>query len=217
MREQEIDQFAEVMENIYALYGKNFSAGVMELWWNALSRYSLSEVRIALSRHVQDPDSGQFLPKPSDVIRHLQGNTQTQALKAWSKVESAIRSIGPYQSVVFDDPAIHQVVSEMGGWVKLCEVSEEELPYRAREFEQRYRSYVGKPLSEFPRQLTGIAETHNSSHGHRIAAPVLIGNRESAMLVYQSGGRSVLSVTRMDGPAQAANVLAFDRKQIVNE
>jgi len=61
------------------------------------------------------------MPKPADIIRAIKGNSQTQSLQAWSKVEDAIRLVGPYRSVVFDDLAIHGVLQEMGGWVKLCQ------------------------------------------------------------------------------------------------
>jgi hypothetical protein len=28
--------------------------------------------------------------------------------------------VGAYQSVVFDDPLIHLVLEDLGGWIKIC-------------------------------------------------------------------------------------------------
>ena len=66
----------------------------------------LRAVADALNRHAVNPDNGQFLPKPADIVRLINGNTVDRALVAWSTVERAIRSTGPYQSVVFDSPEI---------------------------------------------------------------------------------------------------------------
>ncbi len=56
----------------------------------------------------------------------LGGSTQDAALAAWSKVDRAVREVGPYQSVAFDDALIHRVLFEMGGWIPLGSKTEDE-------------------------------------------------------------------------------------------
>jgi len=77
-------------------------------------------------RHLMNPDTGQFLPKPADIVRMLGGRTLDRALMAWAKVDKAVRQIGTYESVVFDDALIHRVLHEMGGWVGMGQKTENE-------------------------------------------------------------------------------------------
>ncbi len=57
---------------IAEIYGKALSPAAIGIYWNALQGYPLADVQRAIERHVNDPASGQFFPKPADLIRHLQ-------------------------------------------------------------------------------------------------------------------------------------------------
>ena len=94
-------QFAELWVAAYAVYGKQVSDGMLDVVFNALSAYSLKDIRTGLSGHIKNPDSGQFPPKPADVIKHISGNSQSSAGEAWAKVDYAVRCVGNYRSVVF--------------------------------------------------------------------------------------------------------------------
>jgi hypothetical protein len=184
---QDRQEFKIMFETIWALYSKNITKGVLSVYWGALKRYSIDDIRHALNVHVQNPDSGQFLPKPADLIRVLDGSTQTAALQAWSKAEKGIRSAGPYQSVVFDDPIIHAVIVDMGGWIDLNNMLEDEAPFKAREFEKRYQGYALRPPETYPRMLTGMSQADAERRGYKVRPPVLIGNKEKAKAVFQNG------------------------------
>ncbi len=163
----------------------------LALWWNALKQYDLPAVREGLNRHMQNPDTGQYMPKPADVIKFIGGTTQDGALLAWAKVDRAVRMVGTYQSVAFDDPAINAVLQDMGGWIALGTKSEDEWPFVAKEFENRYRGYRLRGEFEFPKWLPGIAEAHNAQspqNAQRIEPPVLIGDPVKARQVLLMGG-----------------------------
>lgn len=64
---------------------------------------------------------------------------------------------------------------------------EDEWPFVAREFENRYRGYATRPSLEYPRWLPGIAEAQNSQAGQPVEPPVLIGDAVRAKLVLQNG------------------------------
>jgi hypothetical protein len=150
--------------------------------------YDYRAVADALNRHCVNPDSGQFAPKPADVVKMLQGSTQDSALVAWAKVDRAVRSCGTYNSVVFDDPIIHRVIMDMGGWVQVGGKDEKEWPFVAKEFETRYRGYkMRNETPEYQRVLTGIAESQNNRVGHKSNPPVLIGHAEQAKRVMLGG------------------------------
>lgn len=95
----------------------------------------------------------------------------------------AIREVGAYRSVIFDDPLIHSVIRDMRGWIALGQSKTSELPFLAREFEKRYRALVLHPPADCPRQLTGIYEQQNRLSGYAPPDPVLIGHKNQQTLL----------------------------------
>lgn len=65
-------EFAEIMKATLAIYGKDGSKAVLDLYWNALLPYEIDTVRHAFSHWLTDPDQGRFSPKPADIIRNIQ-------------------------------------------------------------------------------------------------------------------------------------------------
>ncbi len=187
MNKQDMQSFAELITATGELYRLNISPALLELYWSALKNFDITDIKQAFNAHALDPDAGQFMPKPADVVRALEGSKDTQAMRAWSKADRAIRSIGPWQSVVFDDPIIHAVIADMGGWITLCNVSGDEYPFKANEFAKRYQGYVMRPPMEYPRKLIGAAEAHNSINGRVIDPPRILGDQQQARLVYEGG------------------------------
>src|SRR5260363_431940 len=79
------ERFQALIQGVYDFYGKDLSRFTLSLWWCAMRPYDLAAVTDALNRHCVNPDTGQFLPKPADVVRMLGGSTQDAALIAWRK------------------------------------------------------------------------------------------------------------------------------------
>lgn len=180
--------FQAMLNATFSMYGKADPAPpVVKMYFTALSRYTLEEVKEALNRHVVDTDQGQFIPKPADIVRNISGNTATQAEVAWAKVDKAIRSVGPHQSVCFDDSIIHAVITDMGGWIELCKVDQEEYPFKHNEFVKRYRGYLARPPAQVVNRLIGTTEGYNRRSGFHVDPPTFIGNREQALLMYRTG------------------------------
>lgn len=186
--------FAHLIAMLGEYYGREISEGLIGMYWQGLEEYDIEAIRDALNRHMRNPDTGSFMPRIADITRMLHGSTQDSALRAWAKVDKAVRHVGTYQSVVFDDPLIHAVVQDMGGWVGLGSRTEDEWPFVAREFETRYRGYRVRLASrDYPRVLIGISEAHNARTGKAIQPPVLIGDQAAAQRV-MAGGSSAPAV-----------------------
>lgn len=168
------EEFAEIMVGLAELYRVNLTESLLRLFYHAMKPYPLVEIKNAANRFVRSPEVGQFFPKPADLILFIEGNTENKALDAWSQVEKAVRTIGPYQSVQFDDPAIHAAIDAMGGWIALNQCDEKEWPFKAREFHKRYRGLTIKMASSIPEKLIGIVEQTNFLQGRRIPKPVRI-------------------------------------------
>lgn len=193
--------FFRLIAGVHSFYRQEISDFANGVWWAAMKPFDLDAVKDALNRHCVNPDNGQFMPKPADVVKLLQGSSQDGALVAWAKVDRAIRQVGTYSTVVFDDPIIHRVLQDMGGWVALGAKQEKEWPFVAREFENRYRGYRTQGgAGEYPRALVGIAEAQNGQNGFKSQAPVLIGNAGKAKKVLANGtDKSMLGFERMTG------------------
>ncbi|NYT68782.1 DUF6475 domain-containing protein [Pusillimonas noertemannii] len=158
------------------------------MWWNVMKPYDLPAVRQAFDRHMHNPDSGQFMPKPADILKMMTGSTQDSALAAWSKVDKAVRQVGTWESVAFDDALIHRVLEDMGGWTMLGMKTDHDWPFVAKEFENRYRGYrIRNETPEYPPVLIGLAQAQNAQENRESQAPVLIGDATTAARVMQGG------------------------------
>ena len=214
MIQSEFDDFSGILEVIAEQYGKKLSQNVVALYWQVLQAYDFAAVRDALGRHLRNTDTGQFMPKIADIIRMMQGSSQDAAFAAWSKVDKAVRSVGPYDTVVFDDPLIHKVLHDMGGWMGICGKDDEAWPFVAKEFETRYRGFKSRNEKvEYPAKLIGIFEAHNAKEGHKVAAPMLIGNASKAQEVLRLGttGSKLLGMTRLNVDEPESNLWLIEK------
>ena len=192
MNELDDQPFKELMAGIGEVYSKKISGELLATYWNVLKAYDFEEVSRAANAHMMNPESGQFLPKPADFMRYLEGDSDSRALVAWSKVEKTISGVGAYDSIVFDDALIMRVISEMGGWIDLCSMQSDELPFKRNEFVKRYRGYLLTPPQEHPKKLIGRLEADNAGQfPESVPEPILIGNSQLALEVYNTGSKQI--------------------------
>lgn len=188
MKASDFEDFKRLMAGVHDFYGKDLSAFALDVWWTALQAYEIRVVSAALSAHCQNPDTGQFCPKPADVVRMVGGTTKDAALMAWNKVMEAVSRAGSYRSVCFDDPIINRCLLDMGGWPQLCGKQEDELPFVERNFCDRYRAYKTHGQAPgHPAYLVGLNEAMNAQNGFRSDPPMLIGNPDFARRVLTNG------------------------------
>lgn len=188
MKTSDFQKFHDGIAGVMSFYGKSVSRFALDVWWTALRKFDLAAIIEAFNRHLANPDTGQFAPKPADIIRMLQGSTQDSAMRAWAKVDQAVHRVGTYCDVVFDDALIHRVIQDMGGWIALGTRSEDEWPFVAKEFENRYRGFSARgEHPPYPATLIGLATAHNSRNGYPAETLILIGNEQSAREVLRGG------------------------------
>src|SRR5690606_2216267 len=82
---------------------------------------------------------------------------------------------GIYRSVEFDEPIIANVMKDMGGWMRLCMVTNKDYPFVKKEFIARYKDYVANNKYD-PNllKLKGIEES--STVAFQSSKPVKIGS-----------------------------------------
>lgn len=199
MTDDDKKDFSVMMHAIYGYYGKELTNDVIRIWWGGLKHMDLAAVRDALNRHVANPDTGQFVPKIADIVKMADGSTGNMALRAWTLVDQAVRSVGPYQSVCFDDRITMRVLQDMGGWAKFASITEDEWPFVAKEFQNRYAGYRGR--SELPAcadHLVGIAEAQNIANGQPVPPVMLIGNPEKAKQIRAEGSKEPMRIAHQE-------------------
>lgn len=207
MEPRDRSRFASCLLAASELYGKPIGDAVSAVWWDALQRFDIAAVESAFRRHFGSPDSGQFMPKPADIVRMVDGTSVDAAQVAWSKVDKAVRHVGPYASVAFDDPIVHRVLQDMGGWIALGTRTDDEWPFIANEFRTRYHGYRSRAEApDYPPRLAGIAEADSTRRGLTAQPEVtLIGDAIKAKAVMAGGNaKPAIGMTRIADITQAA-------------
>lgn len=197
MQMSERKAFVELLADVMSYYGKDTSEFMVSVWWDACQNVSFEQVSKAINAHVKDAERGQFAPKVADIVRVLQGTTTDRAALAWGKVLGAISSVGAYQDVIFDDPAIHAAIVDCGGWVKICRGEIAELSYLQHRFCQSHKAYTGRGVFDYPRQLAGdrSPDSEYAKFGIPLPRPAIVGNPQIAMQVHDNGGSGGPAIT----------------------
>ena len=176
MTPQDREPFAKALAALGEVYDKLISEALAELLWEDLADYELPVVLEAMRRHRRDPDQGRFFPKPSDLLRWLVGTTMDRSLLAWSAVLQAIRDYGAYNSLDFGDSITHAVIEDMGGWPQICAVLTEELPFREKDFRDRYRVFSARQMG-VDGHMSGLHEQANiGQFPEWVPAPISAGS-----------------------------------------
>lgn len=188
MTKADAARFRQLVNGVYSFYSKEITDFQLDVWWQAMKALDIAAVQDAFNRHLLNPDNGQYLPRPADVVKLIGGGTADRALVAWSKFELAVQFVGPTETVVFDDPIIHRVADDMGGWCELCTRDDKAWPFVKNEFVQRYRSYANGRLASYPAKLIGHAEAHNAGRFDKfVPTPKFVGDEEVARKILESG------------------------------
>lgn len=189
MKDSDVDNFTTLLNETGKLFKYDITPMTIEIYWNCLERFDFAELHRALMHFIQGADQGKFMPKPAEIVRLIEGDSQSNSQAAWTSVDKAVRSVGPYQSVVFDDPVTMRVIQDMGGWIQLCNHCDEDYTFRANEFNKRYQSFSIRQLDQYPNKLIGITESSNGRTGHESfkQPPVMVGNRDKCLAIYHRG------------------------------
>jgi len=164
---QDQEQFTQGLMVLAEVYNRKLSSLLLHTYWNCLKKYSYAVFEETLWDFLKNPNyAKKNFPSPADWIKAIEGDIESKSLAAWTEVITAIRQVGHYESVLFIDSLIHDVIHDMGGWIFLCQQPERELIFLQKEFERRYRNNVAlKKLTKAPVYLTGHIEQQNSLNG----------------------------------------------------
>ena len=105
---------------------------------------------------------------------------------------NAIRDHGYYKSVTFDNPVTMAVIKKgWGGWMKVCELRDEEIKWFRKDFVPIYKAYSTQGIKRYG-HLIGFHEDHNlEKHPEQVPEPVLIGDTAKAQLVLDHNQKAI--------------------------
>lgn len=127
--------FFALLADVHAFYRRDFSDFAGRVWWEAMKRFDLEQVSQAMSAHCINPDGGQFMPMPADLVGLLGGNAKDQAFKEWAKAEIAFS--GSALREPLDDISL-QIIDEMGGVRRMGQMNVDQMRFVAKDFMDRY-------------------------------------------------------------------------------
>jgi len=174
-------KYREYMAALCEIHGKEpLTSITFDIYWKALEPFDDDQCETAFKDVLLH---SKFFPKPADLLERLEGRKQDQATLAWLKVLGTIKRVGTYQSVRFDDPVIHSVIQAMGGWIRMGEITNDEMPWKQREFERIY-AVIDRPGSKHLEYLPGRTEMDNFSNGYfdHMPKPISIGKSAKNVL-----------------------------------
>lgn len=65
--------FTQILAGTLECYGRAVTPSAIGMWWAALARYDMREVRLAFTRYVQDPEQGRYPPTPAGILAQMTG------------------------------------------------------------------------------------------------------------------------------------------------
>ena len=183
MDKADYSEFFERMTAVAEYFDKKLSPMAYDIYWNALKDISIDQFKFAVSEIAR---KSRFFPKACEIIECATGKSgmtfaETADTEA-AKVLTAIRQLGSYESVCFDDPVTQAVIAQAySGWPKMCsELMAHEEKWFLKDFARLYVSFAKGNIKQYGR-LCGIIERDNASNGYDTEIKIrYIGNTSKA-------------------------------------
>jgi len=208
MTEADKPPFIALLQGVFAYHRQALSSALIGIYWRGCERWSLEQVSKAFDSLTADAEAGKFLPKIGDLTRVLEGTPTDRGMIAWGTTLDAMSSVGAYRDVVFDDPAIHACIGDLGGWPKLARTPLNELGYVQAAFCKAHRAYTGLGTFDYPPSLMGDRSPDDEfvKAGLPVPAPVLVGDPVRCQAVYLGGTAGGKTRIAFNGAAALALV-----------
>lgn len=203
MNESDRKIFLNGFAYLCEVFEKKTSSGLLDAYFKALEKFDISDVEKAISAAIS---TCKWFPKPFELIELITGGSESiedLAVLEAGKVIEAIKRVGKYKSVCFDDAVTMAVIKTgFGGWVKMCsDLNEVEEKWFRKDFEAIYGAYNRQGIKHTG-NLIGLSETTNDSNNKKNKEGViLIGDQEKAKQISASSAinKNVLRLTENIG------------------
>jgi hypothetical protein len=171
--------FVELMNGLWSGMGRTVMPDktTLRVWYLCLHDLSVAQFGRAVQRYLTER-SAEFVNV--QMIRELSGAQQAAEeapLVAWNEVTTEIRRTGGYQTPRFSDQRTTATIQHLGGWIRLCEQSPEELHKWTRQ--NFLKAFAAMPATAQAR-LTNLIELENARTGQVAAAKEVVQRIEQS-------------------------------------
>jgi hypothetical protein len=154
----------------------------MEIYWAAFKNWELEDFKKACNIVMQTRVVYASLPKIPEITQALYGKEEDRAALAYQLLVKAMRDIGPWHTVIFEDGAIGRAVQVLGGWEAVNEWSIDEWKFRRKDFESLYLANLRAGNTK-PVRLDGAFDRLNAIAGFKSFNPPVLITRDRMLLV----------------------------------
>lgn len=202
MNEQDKSRFASALIATASVFDKAITPQLTEIYFRTLASFTFEEVERGISQAMK---TLRFFPKPAELIDAITGGQvalEDRAHVEATRVLTAIKEVGTYESVYFDDPVTQAVIAQhFGGWHRLADMREDGEKWFIKDFAKAYASFARAGIKENS-ALPGRAEINNNFRGyeHR-GRPAIIGNPETVGRMLEAAKlrpKQPLAITRVE-------------------
>ena len=186
MTDKDFNEFSALLGTVWEVFkpDKVISDTLIAAYFVALGKIDIADIKSALSKIMS---ASTFFPKPVEIINLIKGGgTDDIAFQQATTVLEAIRRIGPYRSVRFEDAVTTSVIKKtFGGWTKICkELVTDEEKWFIKNFCAAYKSFAATPVQNIAEKLPGIVEAQNQADGYPVKTdPILIGTSKTKKFI----------------------------------
>lgn len=165
----------KVLTKMQEYFGYEIKPGVIQIYIENLQNMEENDFRDAAVQIMLEfkPTSTQPFPLLRDFREAAGLDGKTMAVNAVARLRAKMEAVGQYDSVTFNDPALHSVIQRYGGWVEMVlNNTDKWWSFHERNFIQAYES-AKKAGIKGPERLIGLHEAGNTMNGY--TPKVLVG------------------------------------------
>lgn len=151
--------FLEGIELIQVVTGKKLSEPQSKAYRILLDDIQDQDFVTGINNMLRERVYANF-PMPAEIRDYCLGTRKEEldlrVAKAIIQIKKAVGIAGMYTTVAFDDPIIHLVIRDFGGWTKLCEKDLDEFENLLKwDLPKLYKAYACRENTDIPIMLEG--------------------------------------------------------------
>ena len=139
---EEKKKIAEAFTALCELHEKQISPVASKMYIEVLKEFSADQITLAISQSIK---KHKWFPKPAELIELIIGSSpkiediaETQA----NFVITQVRKLGSWRTPVFTDPITRDLMNSRFKFTSLCQQTESDMQWFAKQFKDAYRAYV---------------------------------------------------------------------------
>lgn len=165
MEGNDLERFTNAFKLCWATLANNKPEQpiLYKVYYDSLIQFTIKQVETAFSKATLKL---KWFPKPVELIELITGTDECNGDVQATNVLKAIKQVGAYETVNFNDPVTHAVINRVfSGWVKMCnELMEKDEKWFLKDFAKYYKSFKSQGIEDHG-NLSGLIESHNSGLG----------------------------------------------------